>query len=64
MWSSVALFVLTFAVLGLLLGFAAVYNTNQGPQTGPGAALSQNASGNTTEVGAAGNATISRESGQ
>jgi hypothetical protein len=29
MWSSVVLFVLTFAVFGLLLGFAAVYDTNQ-----------------------------------
>jgi hypothetical protein len=29
MWSSVVLFVLTFAVLGLLLGFATVYNTNR-----------------------------------
>jgi hypothetical protein len=29
MWSSVVLFVLTFAVLGLLLGFAAVYNANR-----------------------------------
>jgi hypothetical protein len=27
MWSSVVLFILTFAVLGLLLGFAAVYHT-------------------------------------
>ncbi len=26
MWSSIVLFVLTFAVLGLLLGFASVYN--------------------------------------
>ena len=63
MWSSVVLFVLTFAVLGLLLGFAALYNTNQDAQTGPGASLLQNASGNTTEAGAAGNTSINRESG-
>jgi hypothetical protein len=29
MWSSVVLFALAFAVLGLLLGFAAVYDTNR-----------------------------------
>jgi hypothetical protein len=34
MWSSVVLFVLTFAVFGLLLGFAAVYDTNQDGQMG------------------------------
>jgi hypothetical protein len=33
MWSSVVLFVLTFAVLGLLLGFASVYNINRQGQT-------------------------------
>ena len=49
MWSSVVLFVLTFAVLGLLLGFAAVYNTNQEGQMGDGAAIRQNASENTTQ---------------
>ncbi len=30
MWSSAVLFILTFAVLGLLLGFAAVYHA--GPE--------------------------------
>jgi len=55
MWSSVVLFILTFAVLGLLLGFAAVYNTNQEEQTGEGITLHQNASENTTEVSPPGN---------
>ncbi len=49
MWSSVVLFVLTFAVFGLLLGFAAVYNTNQEEQTGDGAQIRQNASENVTQ---------------
>lgn len=49
MWSSVVLFVLTFAVFGLLLGFAAVYNTNQEGQMGDGAAIRQNASENATQ---------------
>jgi hypothetical protein len=50
MWSSVVLFVLTFAVFGLLLGFAAVYNTNQEGQTGDGITVRENASGNATQV--------------
>ena len=29
MWSSVIILILTFAVLGLLLGFAAVYDSSQ-----------------------------------
>lgn len=29
MWSSVIMLILTFAVLGLLLGFAAVYDSSQ-----------------------------------
>jgi hypothetical protein len=33
MWSSVVLFVLTFAVFGLLLGFAAIHDTNQQQQS-------------------------------
>jgi hypothetical protein len=49
MWSSVVLFVLTFAVFGLLLGFAEVYNTNQEGQMGDGAAIRQNASENVTQ---------------
>jgi len=64
MWSSVVLFILTFAVLGLLLGFAAVYNTNQEPQIDVGAALRQNASGNATEADSSGNPEVNRESGQ
>ena len=64
MWSSVVLFVLTFAVFGLLLGFASVYDTNQGAQTGESAAVRQNASGNATQVGPPTNPDINQESGQ
>ena len=49
MWSSVVLFVLTFAVFGLLLGFAEVYNTNQERQTGDGVVIRQNVSDNATQ---------------
>jgi hypothetical protein len=30
MWSTVVMFVLTFAILGLLLGFAEIYNSSEG----------------------------------
>ncbi|MDQ3852005.1 MAG: hypothetical protein M3299_04140 [Thermoproteota archaeon] len=43
------LFVLTFAVFGLLLGFAEVYNTNQERQTGDGVVIRQNVSDNATQ---------------
>ena len=49
MWSSVVLFVLTFAVFGLLLGFAAVYDTNQERQMGDGAVVRENVSDNATQ---------------
>ena len=48
MWSSVMLFILTFAVFGLLLGFAAVYDTNQEGQTGE-AVIRENVSDNITQ---------------
>lgn len=66
MWSSVVLFVLTFAVLGLLLGFSAVYNTNQEEQTGQGLAIPGNSSGNATEMGpiSNNNTNVTQESGQ
>ncbi|MFL6491226.1 MAG: hypothetical protein ACJ70O_01870 [Nitrososphaera sp.] len=48
MWSSVVLFVLTFAVLGLLLGFAAVYDTNQEGQI-DNAVIHENVSSNVTQ---------------
>ena len=48
MWSSVVLFVLTFAVLGLLLGFAAVYDRNQEGQIG-NAVIRENLSSNVTQ---------------
>ena len=49
MWSSVVLFVLTFVVFGLLLGFAAVYNTNQAVQRGGAEVTGQNVSGNASQ---------------
>ena len=64
MWSSVVLFVLTFAVFGLLLGFAAVYNTNQEGQTGDGITVPENASGNGTEVSQSSGPDANLESGQ
>jgi hypothetical protein len=48
MWSSVVLFILTFAVFGLLLGFAAVYDTNQEGQMGE-AVIRENISDNITQ---------------
>jgi hypothetical protein len=50
MWTSVVLFVLTFAVLGLLLGFAAVYDTNQEGQMGNGTVIGENLSENATQA--------------
>jgi hypothetical protein len=64
MWSSVLLFVLTFAVFGLLLGFAAVYNTNQEGQTGDGVTVPENASGNATQVSQSSGPDADLESGQ
>ncbi|HET6808979.1 MAG TPA: hypothetical protein VFH28_07950 [Nitrososphaera sp.] len=64
MWSSVVLFVLTFAVLGLLLGFAAVYNTNQEEQMSDGAAvIRQNVSENATQGSQSSSPTANEESG-
>ena len=63
MWSSVVLFVLTFAVFGLLLGFAAVYNTNQEGQMGDGAAIRQNASENATQGNSSSTPGANEESG-
>lgn len=64
MWSSVLLFVLTFAVFGLLLGFAAVYNTNQEGQTGDGITVPENSSRNATEVSQSSGPDSNLESGQ
>jgi hypothetical protein len=63
MWSSIVLFVLTFAVLGLLLGFAAVYDTNQGGQIGDGAVIRENVSGNATQGGQSSSSAANEESG-
>jgi hypothetical protein len=62
MWSSVVLFVLTFAVFGLLLGFAAVYDTNQEGQI-DGATIRQNASDNVTQSNQSGSSDVNEESG-
>lgn len=50
MLSTIVLFVLTFAVFGLLLGFAAVYDTNSEGPMGEGATLRENISGNATQL--------------
>ena len=63
MWSSVVLFVLTFAVLGLLLGFAAVYDTNQEGQIGD-AVIHENISSNVTQGSPSIITDVREESGQ
>jgi hypothetical protein len=63
MWSSVVLFVLTFAVLGLLLGFAAVYDRNQEGQIG-NAVIHENVSSNVTQGSQSISTDVSEESGQ
>ena len=63
MWSSVVLFVLTFAVLGLLLGFAAVYDTNQEGQMSDGAVIRQNVSENATQGSQSSSPNANGESG-
>jgi hypothetical protein len=63
MWSSVVLFVLTFAVLGLLLGFAAVYDTNQEGEIGD-AVIHENVSSNVTQGSQSISTDVSEESGQ
>ncbi|MDQ3872654.1 MAG: hypothetical protein M3258_03470 [Thermoproteota archaeon] len=47
MWSTVVIFVLTFAVLGLLLGFAALYNTNRQDRS-PNTAIERGPTANQT----------------
>jgi hypothetical protein len=63
MWSSVVLFVLTFAVLGLLLGFAAVYDTNQEGHIGD-AVVHENISSNVTQGSPSISTDVREESGQ
>jgi hypothetical protein len=64
MWSSVVLFVLTFAVLGLLLGFAAVYDTDQQGQMDK-AMIQENVTANVTQGSSqSGSAVADEESGQ
>ena len=62
MWSSVVLFVLTFAVLGLLLGFAAVYDTNQEAQIDD-AMVRENVSDNVTQGSQSSSTDVNEESG-
>jgi hypothetical protein len=68
MWSSVMLYVLTFAVFGLLLGFAAVYDTNQEGQTGNSSSgetmTRQNVGNNTTQSSQSSSADANEESRQ
>lgn len=62
MWSSVVLFILTFAVFGLLLGFAAVYDTNQDGQMGE-ALIRENVSDNITQGSQSSSPDVNEESG-
>jgi hypothetical protein len=64
MWSSVALFILTFAVFGLLLGFAAVYDTNQEGQKIGNAVTRENVSSNLTQGSQSISAKVNEESRQ
>jgi hypothetical protein len=63
MLSTVVLFVLTFAVLGLLLGFAAVYDTNQEGQIDD-AVIQENVSSNVTQGSPSIGSDVSEGSGQ
>ena len=62
MWSTVVLFILTFAVFGLLLGFATVYNTNQDGQI-DGATIRDNVSDNITQGSPSSSSDMNAESG-
>jgi hypothetical protein len=62
MWSSVVLFVLTFAVFGLLLGFAAVYDTNQEGPTGEDV-IRENVTDNATQGSQSSSPDANEESG-
>lgn len=53
MWSTVVMFVLTFAILGLLFGFAEIYNPSESGVDGSGSPEATTGSGNATS--AAGN---------
>ena len=64
MLSTVVLFVLTFAVLGLLLGFAAVYDTNQEGQIDDDAVIHENVSSNVTHGSPSISSDVSEGSGQ
>lgn len=56
MWSTVVLFVLTFAVFGLLLGFAEIYKSgDEGQQAATLPATAPEAIGNSTSAQTQGN---------
>jgi hypothetical protein len=63
MWSSVVLFVLTFAVFGLLLGFATVYDTNQEGQMVDGAVIRQNITEKATQGNQSNSSNANEQSG-
>lgn len=62
MWSSVLLLIVTFAALGLLLGFAAVYDTNQQGQMST-ATVQENVTANATQGSPPSGAVTDKESG-
>ena len=62
MWSSVVLFIFTFAVFGLLLGFAAVYDTNQEEEVDE-AVIRENVSDNITQRSQSSGPDANEESG-
>ncbi|HEX2471253.1 MAG TPA: hypothetical protein VHJ59_00745 [Nitrososphaera sp.] len=57
------MFILTFAVFGLLLGFAAVYDTNQEGQMGDSAVIRENVSENVTQGAQSSSPVANEESG-
>jgi hypothetical protein len=50
MWSTVVMFVLTFAILGLLLGFAEIYNPSESSMGGTGSPEETTGSANATST--------------
>lgn len=62
MWSSVIMLILTFAVLGLLLGFAAVYDSSQQGQMDT-STVQENITVNATQGNQSGSALPDEQSG-
>jgi lipopolysaccharide export LptBFGC system permease protein LptF len=65
MWSSLVLFILTFAVFGLLLGYAAIHDTNHEQQISEGSPTFGNETDNLTQRGQSNSSNIvaNQESG-